>query len=319
MKVALIGYGVIGKVHHKVIESLNVEVVGICDIDLDKVVSIEKDIVFTDYKKMLDITSPDIVHICTPHYLHKEMIIYALGRNINVLCEKPICITKEEMDEIEIVLSSSTAQLGICYQNRYEPAMFFVKDYLKDKKVVSVNGLLMWHRDANYYAQANWRGTKKYEGGGVLINQAIHTLDLMQYFSSLPEEIVSYTDNISLKNIIEVEDTAVINSTDGSFTLTASNAASRDFPVKITIRTEDEIIEIYQNNVIINGESFNCKTLKEIPGAKKIYGGGHSSLINDFYDCISNNEKFEIDFHEAIKSLKIVLAAYRSFGKKIKI
>jgi predicted dehydrogenase len=319
MRIALIGYGVIGKVHLKVIENLNETLVGVCDIDLKKISAFNSDIIYADYKEMLDKTTPDVVHICTPHYLHKEMIIYALQKNINVLCEKPICISEEEIVEIEEELTKTTAKIGVCYQNRYEPAMVFVKDYLKNKNVESVGGLLMWHRDSNYYNQASWRGIKIYEGGGVLINQAIHTIDLLQYFSNVPEEIVANIDNISLKNVIEVEDTAIINSVDNCFSLIATNASNCDYPVKISIRTLDEVIEVYNNNVFINGKEYNFRVLEEIPGAKKIYGGGHSSLIKDFYESIKNNLDFKVDFYEAVKSLKIVLAAYKSNGKKVKV
>lgn len=319
MKVALIGYGVIGKVHYNVIKESIVNLVGLCDIDNEKLLAFPSDITYNDYKLMLDETNPDVVHICTPHYLHKEMIVEALKRNINVLCEKPICINEVELLEIEKVLNNSTAQLGICYQNRYEPVMQYVKSFLKDRKVISAIGKLLWHRDINYYNQAEWRGKKAFEGGGVLINQAIHTLDLLQYFATMPKEIIAYIDNVSLQNQIEVEDTAYLFSSDQAFNLFATNAAISDFPVQIILKTENEIIEIRNNEVYVNGEINNFTMLEEIPGAKKIYGGGHSALIKDFYDCIIENRKFAIDFYEASKSLKIVLAAYQSNGKVINL
>lgn len=319
MKIALIGVGVIGKVHLNVISNTDEQIVGICDIDESKLLDFDSKIAYKDYKKMLDETNPEIVHICTPHYLHKEMIIYALKKNINVFCEKPVCINYEEIEEIKNVLKSSSAQLGICYQNRYNPVIEFVKNYLKDRKVESIFGYLLWHRDEAYYNQAFWRGKKQYEGGGVLINQAIHTIDLMQYFTSIPQSIIANVSNISLKGIIDVEDNAIISSTDGRFNLIASNSANKDFPVKIIINTKDEEIEVYKNFVRINNNTYDCGKLENLPFAKKIYGGGHNPIIKDYYECIKTNKKFSIDFHEAIKSLKIVLASYESKGKKIKI
>lgn len=319
MKIALIGVGVIGKVHLNVISNTDEQIVGICDIDESKLVDFDPKITYKDYKKMLDETNPDIVHICTPHYLHKEMIIYALKKNINVFCEKPVCISYKEIEEIEKVLKSSSAQLGICYQNRYNPVVEFVENYLKDKKVESIFGYLLWHRDEKYYNQAFWRGKKQYEGGGVLINQAIHTIDLMQYFTSIPQSIIANVSNISLKDIIEVEDNAIVSSTDGRFNLIASNSASKDFPVKIIINTEDEEIEVFKNYVRINNNTYDCGKLEKLPFAKKTYGGGHAPIIKDYYECIKNNKKFRIDFYEAIKSLKIVLASYESNGKITRI
>jgi predicted dehydrogenase len=317
MKIALTGLGIIGKVHLNVINNSGENLVGVCDIDKSKLVNFRKDIIFTDYKKMIDITKPDIVHICTPHYLHKEMIIYALKSNVNVLCEKPICISLEELDEIEKTLLLSNSQLGVCYQHRYDPSVIFTKDYIKNKNIISTFGLLMWKRDKDYYNQALWRGTKKYEGGGVLINQAIHTIDLLQLLGTMPSKITAFIENVSLKEIVDVEDNAVVLSSDNKFCLVASNTANKDYPVEIKLQTETESIRICNNEVYINGNLFNCDKLDEIPGAKKVYGGGHSSLILDFYQCIKDNVKFPIDFYESSKSLKIVLAAYRSMGKEV--
>lgn len=316
MKVALIGVGNIGKLHLNIILNSSATLVGICDVDEKKLVEYKDYPTFSDYKTMIDVTKPDIIHICTPHYLHKEMIIYALMKNINVFCEKPLCIKFEEIIEIEQALKSSNAQLGICFQNRYNPSVQFVKKYLERKKIKSIYGCLMWHRDEKYYNQALWRGTKKYEGGGVLINQAIHTLDLMQYISSMPKEIIANIANVSLRNVIDVEDNALVSSVDNSFRLIASNCAAKDYPIKIVINTDDEEIEIINNTVKINDKIYNCEELIPLPEAKKTYGGGHSLIINDFYDCIKNKRRFEIDFYEAIKSIKLVLSSYESNGNK---
>ena len=319
MKVALIGLGVIGKVHLNVINNLDVELVGVCDIDESKLENIDKSIRYFDYKQMLNEVKPDVVHICTPHHLHSEMVISALEKNINVLCEKPLCINEKEIKDIEEVIKTSTAKLGVCYQNRYNPSIIYLEEYLKNKNICSVEGNLFWHRDQEYYSKDYWRGVKKYEGGGVLINQAIHTIDLLQHFIGLPHSIVAHINNISLKDIIDVEDTGVIYSLDNRFYLMATNAAVKDFPMNIIIHTEDENINVLGNELYINNQKVHLEELKNIPNAKKIYGGGHASLIKDFYDCIGNNKKFEIDFYESIKSLKIVLAAYGSKGKEIKL
>lgn len=319
MKVVLIGVGVIGKVHLNVIKNSNVELVGICDIDESKLLNYDQNLRFTDYKKMIDDTNPDVVHICTPHYLHKEMIIYALNRNIHVFSEKPLCISKKEIEEIEIAVNNSKAQLGICYQNRYNPSTIFVKEYLKDKIIESIYGELRWHRDEKYYSQAYWRGKKEYEGGGVLINQAIHTIDLMQYLYRVPSQIKAEISNLTLRGIIDVEDNALVLSKDEDFKLSASNSSNKDYPIKIIIHTENEIIKIESNKVWINEKVYECEKLNLLPHAKETYGGGHAFIINDFYRCLENNIKFPIDIKEASKSLKIVLASYKSKGKIIKV
>ena len=157
MKTAIIGYGVIGKVHAKVIPSY-AELVAICDIDEAKLETAPDVAHYTDWKKMLDEVKPEAVHICTPHYLHAEMVIEALGRGINVLCEKPLCIHEGDIGRILEAAKNSTAQLCVCQQNRYNAVNTAVKKYIEGKKVEVGVGQVTWIRDAAYYNSGEWRG-----------------------------------------------------------------------------------------------------------------------------------------------------------------
>jgi predicted dehydrogenase len=268
---------------------------------------------------MLDTEKPDIVHVCTPHYLHAEMAIYALERNINVLCEKPLCMNREEIDAILKAEEKSNAQLAVCFQNRYTPRNICVKEYLKNKTVIDGFATVFWQRGADYYNSAEWRGTKKYEGGGVLINQAIHTIDLLNEFCGGFEELTAACSNLSLQGIIEVEDTASIclysKTTKG--TVFATNASAIGQPIEIILRTSDgDVIEIYGDDLKINKEK---KEFTSSFYGKACYGMGHAPLIADFYDCVATGRKFPIDGKEGQKALRIVLSAYESEGKRIKI
>ena len=209
MKAAIIGLGVIGKVHYDVLKRQGEDIVALCDIDAAKLNGYDNVKKYFDYKKMLDEEQIDVVHICTPHYLHADMTIYALERNVNVLCEKPLCIKKEDVARIIDAENKPEAMLGVCLQNRYNKSSQFVKRYFQNKKIDFAFGNVLWHRDKAYYASGEWRGKKETEGGGVLINQAIHTLDLMQWICGEPTSVCANTYNYSLKDVIEVEDTAV--------------------------------------------------------------------------------------------------------------
>lgn len=319
MKVAVIGLGVIGKVHIKVVRETEHELVAVCDIDKEKLSLYPEVKDYTDYVQMLDESKPDIVHICTPHYLHTEMILAALKRDIHTLCEKPICIKEEDIPLILEAEKRSKAQLGVCFQNRYNPSTLFVQEYLKDKELLSAYGELKWHRDEKYYAQDEWRGKKVTEGGGVLINQALHTIDLLQYFCGMPKTIIGVCENRTLQGIIDVEDTANVTLYgENRATMYATNTADKDYPVGILFRTETEEIKMLSDGVYINGEYHDCKVQGEFYG-KKIYGVGHRGLIYDFYDCIKKGKKFLIDGKEAVKAVKIVLAAYESNGKEVEL
>ena len=105
MRSAIIGLGVIGNVHAQILTARGEEIVALCDIDpavaeKAKEKWAEDAEIYTDYREMLEKVKPDVVHICTPHYLHADMVIDALGKNINTLCEKPLCMNREEITAI---------------------------------------------------------------------------------------------------------------------------------------------------------------------------------------------------------------------------
>lgn len=317
MRIAVIGLGVIGKVHIKIIQETGNELVAVCDADEKKLALFPEVKGYTDYKTMLDEIKPDGVHICTPHYLHTEMILAALERNIHTLCEKPLCIKEEDISRIIQAEKRSQAQLGVCLQNRYNSATLFVKEYLQGKKLLSAQGQMLWRRDKNYYAQDEWRGKWQTEGGGVLINQAIHTIDLLQYFCGMPKSVTAVCENRSLQGVIEVEDTAEIAlHGEKEVAMYATNASEKDYPVEIIFNTSDAQIRMQSQCVWVDGVRYDC-AVEGVRYGKKVYGVGHRGLICDFYDCVKTGRKFSIDGNEGAKSVRIVLAAYRSQGKEV--
>ncbi len=320
MKTAIIGIGVIGKVHLQVCQELGNEIVAICDIDEERAKKSPSFIpIYKGYKQMLDEVEIDVVHICTPHYLHTEMVIECLRRDIHVLCEKPLCISKAELDEILQAEKNSKAQLGVCLQNRYNISSLSAKEYLQTHKATNGFGSLLWHRNKGYYESGAWRGKWETEGGGVMINQALHTLDLLQWLLGMPTECVATTANMTLQDIIEVEDTACgIFSGGSNFTMFATNGNAEDFPVEIKLQTDGGVLKILPDKTEINGQTLVLKNEADYYG-KSCYGVGHKSLIADFYDCIANNKKFCIDGEESAKVMRLIFAMYESNGNKIKV
>ncbi|MBQ9131690.1 MAG: Gfo/Idh/MocA family oxidoreductase [Clostridia bacterium] len=319
MRAAIIGLGVIGKVHARVLREMNA-LYAVCDVDAEKFADYPDAKQETDYIRLLDELKPDVVHICTPHYLHADMVIEALKRNINVLCEKPLCIHVEDIDRILEAEKASRAQLGVCMQNRYNAANLFAKEYLKDKKVLSGVGQVAWNRDASYYASGEWRGKWATEGGGVLINQALHTLDILEWLVGVPTKLTASISNLSLQNEIEVEDTAVIRAFDGaSLTFFATNGSGNSMPVEVVIKTEDTVVRILPDHVIVGNEATFFKKDERHVFGKSCYGSGHAPLIADFYDCISTGRQFALNGEEASRVVRLILAAYRSNGATVEI
>ncbi|HEY8423300.1 MAG TPA: Gfo/Idh/MocA family oxidoreductase [Clostridia bacterium] len=324
MKCGIIGCGAVSLVHIEGVLEAGAKIEFLCDIVKERAEFLKNKYsldckIYTDYLDAIRETSVDCVHICTPHYLHKEMTIAALERDINVLCEKPLCINLKEGEEIKEALKRSKAQLGVCFQNRYLPANRYVKELADKIKINSAFCSLAWSRDVDYYVKSGWRGQKEKEGGGVLINQAIHTLDLLIWFLGEPKVLYSQINNHHLKDIISVEDTAQIylefeNARSLFFATTASPVNN---PVLIAMKGADKEtaynIMLYPNNneVYLNGKKIE---LEEVGtnAYRDYWGAGHKLIIEDFYDSIANNRHFKLDFEEGIKTIKILDQVYNS-------
>ncbi len=323
MKIAIIGLGVIGKVHAEALSILGTPASALCDIDVTRAEAVKNKfapnaVIYDDWKKMLREYNPDSVHICTPHYQHAEMTIEALKQNINVLCEKPLCISGDDITAILKAEEESKATLGVCHQNRYNDVNVFLKNYLSDKKIVGAYGSVMWHRTEEYYHSAEWRGHKDTEGGGVMINQALHTLDLLIWLCGQPDSVSSSSANLTLKDTIEVEDTiSIFCKGDIDYFFTATVGAPVSFPVELNFKLEKgEHILALPNTVLINGKVVETEENIRSLG-KDCYGNGHTRLIKDYYDCIADGKPFAIDGKEASKVVKTILKAYESYGNTL--
>ena len=264
MKTCLVGCGGIAAVHGSVLTSgIDTEFIAAADIKPEKAQHYAETFHTKPYpslESMLDAETPDVLHICTPHYLHVPMAIYALERNINVFMEKPPAISFDQLEELKKAAAKSDAQLGFCYQNRYNASIRAAKDLItsgKAGKVLGARAFVTWCRGAAYYTESGWRGSLKTEGGGVLINQSVHTQDLLCFLLGDPTAVDATLTNHHLKDIIEVEDTleAYIDFGDLHASFYATTAYCADVPPLIeiacenmTIRVEDPHVTVYPKN-----------------------------------------------------------------------
>ena len=326
MRVGIIGLGAISPLHIRAILKYGQKITAICDVDSEKRQKVNAEFglnaeEYGDYNALLASGKVDVVHVCTPHYLHAEIICAALGANIHVLCEKPLAINYEQLNDIEKAVKNSSATLGVCFQNRYNASVLYLKDFFKGKEITAATANLVWQRDEKYYASGAWRGKKQYEGGGVMINQAIHSLDLLQWFCGMPETVIAHCSNNSLQGVIDVEDTAYglfSLKNGGNFVINATNAAKNCFTIISMFHAGDDTVELSGDNLIVNGKFVTKSDGTPIFG-KEEWGVGHNNLIREFYNCLEKGEKFPIDFYEGSKTVKLILKMYESNGKKINI
>lgn len=327
LRVAIVGCGAICGNHIKAIQAAGQRLCALCDINVRAAeekaekYGLENVRIYGDYASMLESEALDAVHICTPHDLHAPMAIAALEKGIHVLCEKPLCISMEQLDALRAAVEKSTAQLGVCHQNRYVSNMLRAKK-MAEGGVKAGFGSVVWHRDEAYYSSAEWRGTRAREGGGVMINQALHTLDLMQWICGFPQSVIAHLHNDLLRGVIEVEDTAsacFICENGVRFNFFATNTASSDLPVEIRIKLNDGDMIEAQNNLFFSKRECLETSPNAVSDGKHVWGDGHRALIADFYRCVCEERPFSIDLEEGGKVIRMILSMYASNGAQIEI
>ena len=215
LRVAIIGCGRISEKHFKsVIKSEYASLVACCDIKTDRArnaASLYNCRSYSDYRTLLSEEKPDVVQICLPHYLHSEVSVAAMESGSHVLCEKPMDINYQKAEWATKRAKELGRLYGIISQCRYNPTSQFVKKALesgKAGKILSVTSTLTWARDDLYYSGSDWKGTWDKEGGGVIIDQAIHSIDLANWLIGSEVKDVAATIDVQGHSKIQVEDTA---------------------------------------------------------------------------------------------------------------
>lgn len=321
-RVCIVGCGNISGNHRNAINNTeNAVLYAACDIDQKRLETAEKEwgvIGYNNFADAINDKNIDSIHICTPHYLHFEMIAAALAAGKQVVCEKPVTMTKEEFDRL--LTNENAKKICVVFQNRLNQSVQALKNIVDANelgKIISMKAFLTWHRDKDYYNSARWRGKWATEGGGVLINQAIHTLDYFNYVAGGIESIKADMTNFSLSDVIEVEDTVCAylklkNDAKGIFF--ATNAYTKNSAPFVEIIFEKGEAIYINGKLFVNGEK--CAEDKASQTGKKYWGSGHDLLIKNFYD---KNNFFNI--YDAENTMKSVFAIYESAksGKEIRI
>lgn len=277
---------------------------------------------FADYRRMLADSQVDVVHICTPHACHRQMIIQALAAGKHVFSEKPVALNAGEVRQIMQALASATTRLGICYQNRFNPTSERMKALLAAGELgamLSIKAQLTWSRNQQYYALSPWRGRLATEGGSLLINQAIHTLDLMQWFAGGVRQIKGMVDSSFLADATQAEDTAVANMvmTNGARGLFyATNCYTTDSPLMMEVHCERGLLQLQDNSLWlqVDGQrSLLCSDQLPDRAIKSYWGDSHRRAIEQFYQAIADpGIQVAVDLAQAEVSLQMVTAIYHS-------
>jgi UDP-N-acetyl-2-amino-2-deoxyglucuronate dehydrogenase len=338
LRFGIVGCGVIGKLHGQQLKLIqDAEIVAFADAIEERARAYAEEFggqAYADYEEMLKNEQIDIISVCTPSGMHGDMAIAAAKYGKHVIVEKPINVTLEQADRMIAACREAGVTLSCIFQHRFDPATQRVKQHLERGKfgrLVLVNAHVHWYRSDAYYASGAWRGTWKLDGGGVLMNQAIHTVDLLQYLGGPVSQIYARTRN-RLHPSIEVEDVAVatVDFAGGAIgTITATTCAYPGLSTRLEIIGEHGSCIIEDNKLIYE----HFKTAEDVGThglgkaasnavndndagsegvAHRVYGNTHYHQFEDVIRAIREHRDPLVTGEQARHALEIILAIYKS-------
>ncbi len=340
----MIGCGMISRFHHRALcDVRGSKLVGCYDRNPDSAAKFADEVGIRAYAtldEMLADDAIDAVSIGTPSGAHMEPAVAAAKAGKHVIIEKPLEITLKRCDKVIKACAQNNVKLATIFPSRFHDASQKLKkaiDSGRFGRVTLGDAYVKWYRSQEYYDSGAWRGTWKLDGGGALMNQAIHTVDLLQWLLGDVIEIGALTDTLSHERI-EVEDTAVATLRFASGALGVIEATTSAYPgylkrVEIhgsagSASIEEEDIKTWD----FAKSKASDKAIKEAMAKSKSGGGGasdpaaighhgHAMQFADFVKAIKSDGTPAVDGHEGRKAVEIILAIYKSAqtGKPVKL
>lgn len=343
IRIGVIGMGAIGPSHVHGIEQVDgCRLSAVCDIRQEVAMPAAKDYgvaAFADVAAMLASGEVDAVTVSTPSGFHRDAVIASLAHNIPVLCEKPLEITIARIDEIIEAEKNSDAFVAGVYQSRFGPIVRKMKSLIDGGMIGDIysGGVHIKHyRTQEYYDSGDWRGTWKVDGGGCLMNQGIHEIDLFRWFLGAPTEVIAMTETKGRN--IEVETLAlalvrfqsgaagVIQATTlaypeyqphlefvgskGTVAFSSDRLIHMDLmdPSAEEAAARQELLQLTRQH-----EEAAARRPKVAPGtAVATLDMGHTPVIEDFVGAIRTGEPPFVTATESRKAVALISAIYES-------
>ncbi|GHU97804.1 oxidoreductase [Clostridia bacterium] len=338
MRFGIIGCGMISSWHVKAIAAnadKGAVLTGVTDsnINLSRKLGIETGArVFDHAEKLICDANIDVVCICTPSGLHAALATAAVLAGKHIVVEKPMSLTVADGKKLIAACDKTGVKSAIISQLRFTENVKAVKKAITEErlgKLVYGAADMKYYRSQEYYDRGSWRGTKEMDGGGALMNQGIHGVDLLQYLMGGVRSIFARAKTLIRK--IEVEDTltAVIEFGNGALgSITATTSVSPGFNRKTEICGE-------YGSIILDEDAIAVWNVKDYPLPEGLRLGqpvgntssdpsafgerGHTLQIADLIDAVRENRPALTDCREGLKPVEIIAAAYESAEKRKEI
>ncbi len=336
-RVGIVGCGNIFLMHaQSLVNTPGVEVTAVCDIRPSRARQAAKRYnchCYLDYTKMLQKEKLDAVHVLTPHYLHPPMAIQAIKRKINVLSEKPIAINPCDAEKMISAARKNKVKLGVISQNRYNPGTQLVKKHLENGslgKIKAAKLIVSYHKPDSYYKASDWKGRLDKEGGGVLIDQCIHFIDVLRWLIADRVEYVEANIARRMHKSTQVEDLAegLIKFKQGAYVcFYLMNFYSFDADPQIEMDCQKGRVEMVKDSARIGFYDGKEVEAKPKPSEYIDYGANqrdywgfcHWIQIKEFYRALKAGREPQINGKEALQTQRIIWSIYQAARKKRRI
>lgn len=336
-----------------------IEVGAFCDIDPAKVEKLKELFpnipVYTDYIEMLDSGNVDAVVTTVPHYLHPEIGIEAMKRDIHALLEKPAGVyTKQVQEVIDMAKSKPELTFGVFFNQRMNPLYIKLKEIIENGEIGNLRRtnwiITNWYRPQAYYEMSDWRATWKGEGGGVLVNQAPHQIDLLQWLCGMPKKVYSNVKYGYMRDIVvEDEVTAMFDYGNGatgifvtcthdlvgtdrleilgdkgkivvenSKTATVTRLVKSEQDINSSVSTPEEVFKLMMGGAMGGDESLMSKETIEFPSE---WGVQHADVLKNFAANIIDKTPLVAPGSDGINGVRVANAIHLSswLGKEVDI
>lgn len=331
----MIGCGMIANFHAKALaDTPDAELVACCDRNQQRAQEFGEEHgipYFGSVEEMVAQPQVQAVTIGTPSGAHLEPALAAATAGKHIVVEKPLEVTLERCDQIITACQKAGVKLSVTLQSRYHESSQLMKKAVDDKRFGTLtmgDAYVKWYRTQEYYDSGAWRGTWQLDGGGALMNQAIHTVDLLTWFMGPVTEVTACTGTLAHERI-EVEDVAVATVRFDNGALGVIEATTAAFPGSLkrieisgshgTAILEEEDIKTWEFAEMTAADE---QIRQEMIGKTETGGGaadpaaighhGHAAVFSDFVKSIKSDRTPLLDGHEGRRSVEIILAIYKA-------
>ncbi len=335
VRIGVIGVGNMGGNHSRRLLAGDVprcRLTAVCDIDPErhKPFKDENVKIYSDSRELIRSGEVDAVLIATPHYDHTTIGMDALGQGLHVLVEKPISVHKADCERLIKAYRGKGQVFAAMFNQRTDPHYIKLKELVESGElgeIMRVNWVITnWFRSEMYYKSGGWRATWKGEGGGVLLNQCPHNLDLLQWICGMPSKVQGFC-KLGQRHNIEVEDavTAYLEYPNGATGVFVTSTGEAPGANRLEVVGERGQVVVEHGKVMFrrNVESVTTfsKTTKKLFASPEIWnveipvkGGGaqHLGIMQNFVEAILDGKPLIADAREGIHSVELANAMLHS-------